>query len=128
MSKFTHADVLDAALLEIAGTANSMVALDAYVTAYGSIAAATLATVAMSTGVTSGDYTLGNGVPGGSRKIAVAAKSDVTITATGTAINVALLDTVGGKVVHVAECTSLMLISAQKVNFPTWDIVFLQPT
>lgn len=130
MSKFTHADVLDAALLEIASTANSMVALKAYVTAYASIAAETLATVAMSTGVTSGDYTLGDGVAPGSRKILVAAKSNVDITAVGTndAINVALLDTVAGKVVHVAECTTLPLVGGQKVNFPTWNIIFTQPT
>ena len=128
MSKYTHADVLDAALLEIAGPANSMVALKAYVTVYGDIAAETLATVAMATGVTSGDYILGNGVPSGSRKIEVQAKSNVTISTGGTAINVALLDTVGGKIVHIAECTSLVLVGAQKVNFPTWNIIFTQPT
>ena len=128
MAKFTHQDVLDAALIEIAGTANSMVALDTYVTDYASIAAATLATTAMGTGVTSGDYVLGDGVPADSRKIEVQAKSNVDITAGGTAINVALLDTVGGKVVHVAECTSLLLVSGQKVNFPAWNIIFTQPT
>ena len=130
MTKYTHQDVLDAALLEIADRANSMVALDGYpaTPAYAEVAALTLATTAMSTGVTSGDYTLDDGTPGGSRKVTVAAKSDVSITASGTAINVALLDTVSEKIIHIAECTSLQLVSGQLVNFPAWDITFLQPT
>jgi hypothetical protein len=132
MTKYTHPDVLDAALLEIAQNANSMVALDAYVTSYAGIAAATLATAAMNTGVspTSGDdYTIAAGAFSESRKVSVAAKTDQTITAGGTAINVALLDTTsGGRVLHVAECTALVLVINQKVNFPTWDIIFTKPT
>jgi len=131
MTKYTHPDVLDAALLEIAQNANSMVALNAYVTAYASIAAATLATAAMNTGVspTAGDdYTLAAGAAPESRKITVGAKSNINITTGGTAINVALLDTAGSRVLHVAECTSLVLVGGQKVNFPTWDIIFTKPT
>lgn len=129
MAKFTNATVLDAALQEIIDNCDLMVACTGLPTTF--LEATTTMKLADIARVP-GDFTgPGDGTAGGSREITVEAVADVTIDVTGTAINVALLDSTAGTagaVLHVAECTSLMLIGAQKVNFPDWKIIFLQPT
>lgn len=132
MTKYTHQDVLDAALLEIADNCNSMVAMSAYPAppAYAEVGALTLATASMTPG-TSGDFALseaGGTSPEVNRKVTVAARNDIDISAGGTATQVALLDTGSSKILHIADCTALQLVSGQKVNFPEWDITFNQPT
>ena len=126
MAKFTNATVLDAALQEIIDNCDLMVACTGLpATFLEATTTMKLADIARAPGDFTGP---GDGTAGGSREITVEAVADVTIDVTGTAINVALLDSVNGAVLHVAECTSLMLIGAQKVNFPDWKIIFLQPT
>lgn len=126
MAKFTHDDVLDAALNYIKSNATRMTVCDTLPTTFTE-ANATYALADVT--IDSGDFTgpaLGSAT--GDRKITVAAQADVDIDASGTAINVALLDVTNSKLLHVAECNSLALVAGQKVNFPAWEIEFNAPT
>lgn len=54
--------------------------------------------------------------------------SALTITNTGTATHVALIDSVGGVLLYVTTCTSQSLTAAGSVTVPAWDIEVRDPT
>ena len=83
--------------------------------------AASLANVAMA----AGDITLADGATSGRRAI-MAAKSGVSVTATNTAADIALVD--GTNVKCVTTCTPQALTSGGTVNFPTWSWEVRDPT
>lgn len=60
------------------------------------------------------------------RKIAVPAKADISITATGTATHIALVS--GSILLYVTTCTSQSLTSGNTVTVPTWDIEIADPS
>lgn len=126
MAKYTHPDVLDAALNAIKTNAGRMVACSALPTTFTE---ANVTYALADVTIDSSDFTgPAAGSSGGSRKVTVAAQADVTIDASDTAINVAILDVTNSKILHVGECNSLALVAGQKVNFPAWDIQFNAPT
>lgn len=84
----------------------------------------TLANVAMVAGDTN-DYTIGAGDVSG-RKVAMAEKSGVSITGTGTALHVVL--SLAAVIIDITTCTSQALTSGGTVTFPTWDHEVLDPT
>jgi hypothetical protein len=89
---------------------------------FAGIAAVALADVTMAS---PGDYTAADGDVSG-RKTTVAAKSTVTVDASGTATHTVLDN---GSVLHVTtEVTSQALTAANTVNIPAWDIEFRDPT
>lgn len=91
---------------------------------YAEIVAASLADVAMTPNT---DFTKADGDTSG-RKLTVAAKSGVTVDASGTANHVALVTVSGSVVRYVTTCTSQVLTSGNTVNFPAWDIEINDPT
>lgn len=91
---------------------------------YAGIAAVSLADVAMTVNT---DYTKANGDTSG-RKVTVAAKSTVTVDASGTATHVALASTGDSTLRYVTTCTSQAVTSGNTVNFPAWDIETADPT
>jgi hypothetical protein len=120
MAKFTHDDVLDAALDKIA-TATRMVACSGQPANFAGIAAVALADVTLD----GGDFTQANGDTSG-RKVTVAAQNGVEVDATGTANHIALDD--GSILLHVTTCTSQSLTDGNTVNFPAFDIEFADVT
>lgn len=123
MAKRNHPDVPDGALNVIKNNVTRMVACSAEPTTYTEANATfMLANVTMATG----DFTLANGDAGGntSRKVTVAAKTAVSITNSGTANHVALLDVTNSKVLEVTTCTAQTLTASSTVNFPAWKIEF----
>jgi len=124
MAKSVHDDVLDGALNIIKNNCTRMTACTTQPTTYteGNSTYA-LADVTM----TAGDFTVGNGDTNG-RKVAVAAKSAVTVDTTGDAKHVALLDVGNSKLLYVTTCTTQTLTGGNTVNFPTWDIEIADPT
>ncbi len=120
MAKAVHNDVLDAALGVVRTSATRMVALAAEPASYAAANSGALADAAM----TSADFTIGEGVTSG-RRLSVAAKSDVAITASGTATHVALLD--GSRLLYVTTCPAQPLVSATTVSFGGWDIEIGDP-
>jgi hypothetical protein len=133
MAKRVNTAVLDAALNVIKtgitgfGPCNKMVACSAEPTTYTEANATyMLANVAM----TGTDFTLANGVSGGNtpRKCTVGAKSSVSVTNSGTATHVALIDSVNSVLLEVTTCTSQALTSGNTVSFPAWVIEINAPT
>jgi hypothetical protein len=74
---------------------------------------------------TTTDYTVANGDTSG-RKITTAAKSGVSVTASGTATHVSLDD--GTTLLYVTTCTSQSLTSGNTVNIPAWKVEIADPT
>lgn len=109
------------------GPANKMTACSAEPTTFAEgNATFMLAEVAMA----GADFTIanGDGVGNTPRKVTMSAKNAVTVTNTGTATHVALLDTVNSLLLLVTTCTSQSLTSGNTVNFPSWKIEVAAPT
>lgn len=122
MAKSVHNDVLDDALDRVATCTRMDVTSDA-----GTPINLTnsLANVTMTAGDGGGDYVIGEGDTNG-RKIAVAQQSDVSITATGTALHVVL--SLSGTIIVTTTCTSQSLTSGGSVTIPTFDYEIADPT
>lgn len=126
MAKSTHSDVIDGALNVIKNNATRMVACSAQPTTYTEANVTyALASVTMA----GADFTVANGDTSG-RKVTVAAKSGVLITATDTATHIALLDVTNSKLLEVTTCTSQALTAngSNTVNFPAWKHEIAAPT
>ncbi len=117
MGKAVHGDVLDGALAVIRSNATRMVALAAQPADYAAANSGKLAEATMA----SGDFTLGAGDVSG-RKVAVAAKAGLSVTAGGTATHVALLDSAGSRLLYVTTCPSQGLSLGGTVNIAAWDV------
>lgn len=124
MAKFTDDSVLDAALAKVA-TATRMVACSTQPANFAGIAAVALADVVMTAGAGNGDYALANGDVSG-RKLRVLAQNTITVDASGTFAHVALDD--GTTLLHVTTGTSQVLTAGNTVNFPEFDVEFLDVT
>ncbi len=122
MGKSVHPDVLDGALGVIRSNAAQMVALNGAPASYAAAVSDALASVSMDTS----DFTLGAGDTSG-RKVAVAAKADVPVSASGTANHVALLDTANSKLLYVTTCPAQALTSGGTVSLSGWSIEIADP-
>lgn len=81
---------------------------------------ATLASVSLS----SGDFAVADGTSG--RKVTVAEKAAVSITASGDATCVCLDD--GTDLLYVTTCTTQTLTAGGTVTIPSWVITFADPS
>ena len=126
MAKWANDALMDAGLDYIRGNCNSMIVCSAQPTTYTEATSTyALADVAMT--INTGDYTLADGDSNG-RKITVAAKTGVTIDASGTATHVALVKTGDTTLRYVTTCTSQALTAGGTVDFPAWKITIADPT
>ena len=124
MAKTVHDDVLDGAF-NVLDDANLMIACSAQpTTRTEAVTTYALADVAMTPGT---DFTKADdAVSPYGRKCTVAAKSGVTVDATGTATHVALVD--GTRLLYVTTCTPQALTAGNTVNFPAWKVQIGDPT
>ena len=122
MAKRVDDSVLDGAF-DILDQANIMTACSAEPTTRTE--AVTTYALADATMTADTDYTKANGDTSG-RKVTVAAKSTITVDASGTATHIALCD--GSTLLYVTTCTSQALTSGNTVNFPAWDVEILDPS
>jgi hypothetical protein len=86
---------------------------------HAEIVTATLGSIAMTPGDGAGDYVIANGDVSG-RKLRVLAQAGVSITASGTATQIALTLTAGSVVKLVTTCTSQAVTSGNTANVPEW--------
>lgn len=91
---------------------------------YAGIAAVSLASVAMTPTT---DFVKANGDTSG-RKCTMAAKSTVSVTASGTATHIVLALTSDTTLRYVTTCTSQAVTSGNTVNIPAWKIEVADPT
>jgi hypothetical protein len=85
---------------------------------HAQVVTATLASVAI---VPDTDFTKAAGDVSG-RKVTVAAKAGVSVTATGTAEQIVLTKTSDTSVRYVTTCTSQALTSGNTCNIPAWKV------
>lgn len=124
MAKIVHDDVLDGALNIIKNNATRMVACSAQPTTYTEgNATYALADVTVS----STDFTIANGTTSG-RKATVAAKTGVTVDASGTVTHVCLLDVANSKLLYVTTTTSQAVVNPGTVDIGSWVIEIADPT
>ena len=123
MAKAVPDAMLDAAF-DWLDQADKQVVCSAQPTTYSeAVTTYALADVAMTVNT---DYTKANGDTSG-RKCTVAAKSGVTVDATGTATHLALVSTGDSTLRYVTTCTSQALTAGNTVNIPAWDIEIADP-
>ena len=91
---------------------------------HAQIVTATLASTAITPDT---DFTKSAGDTNG-RKVRVAAKAGISISASGTAEQVCLTTTSGSVVRYVTTCTSQALTSGGTVDVPAWDVEIADPT
>lgn len=104
--------VLDALLNGIAGSTQMMVC-----TAQPADRAAALSTALASVTLSPSDFTKAGGSPNG-RRLNIAQKSAIPVTATGSATHVALVD--ASNLLAVTTATAQTLTSGNTVTIPTW--------
>ncbi len=133
MGKRVNTSILDAALNVIktgitgVGPCNKMVVCSAEPTTYAEANTTyKLAEVAMS----GTDFTIANGDGAGTtpRKVTTAQKTGVSVSTSGTATHVALIDTVNSVLLEVTTCTSQALTSGNTVTIPAWKVELGAPT
>ena len=122
MGKSVHPDVLDGALGVIRNNATKMVALNGAPASFSAANSGALAGVTMAPS----DFTLAAGSTSG-RKLTVAAKADVPVTAAGNADHVALLDISNSKLLYVTTCAAQALASSGTVSLSSWAIEIADP-
>lgn len=125
MGKFTHDDVLDAALNEIKTNATRICVCSAQPTT--SAEAITTYKLAIKT-ISSSDFTGPSNGDVSGRKLRSNAHAGVTIDSTGAATHIALVDTVNSKLLHVTTCTSQNVNGGELWNIPAFDIEFADPS
>lgn len=124
MAKSVNSAVLDLALNDVKTNGNKMVVCSSQPTTYAEANATyMLANVTMA----SGDYTLAAGDTSG-RKVTTASKTGITISNSGTATHVAIIDTVNSVLKLVTTCTSQALSTGGTVDVPAWKWEINNPT
>jgi len=117
--------VIDAALLDIVNNGSTLIGVSAYPTTYEEATVTfRLASASIVTGIAGGGYIPPFFGPDGTRRITVNTVYDIPIDVSGTIINVVIVDTVNSRIIHVAECDPLELVSGHTTNFISWDIIF----
>lgn len=127
-SKVAPDATLDAFLTKIA-TATSMVVCSGASNPAdrAAVLAAALATQAMTVGLGNGDYTSADDATGAlGRKVTMTAKNGVSVTSSGDATCIALID--GSSIIYITTCTTQTLTSGNTVNIPAWKIQIGDPT
>lgn len=124
MAKSVHNDVLDGAHNIIKNNCTRMTVCTTEPTTY---AQANTNNMLASVTMASGDFTAADGDVNG-RKLTIAAKTGVSISVSGTAQHIALLDVANSKLLYVTTCTSQPLTAGNTVNFPSWKIELADPT
>jgi len=127
-SKSAPSAVLDTFLAKIATATNMLVCSGTTNPAdRASALAAALANQSMTVGLGNGDYTAADDTvsPFG-RKVTLTAKSGVSVTASGDATCIVLID--ASNIIYITTCTTQTLTSGNTVNIPSWKVQIGAPT
>jgi hypothetical protein len=121
MAKFTHDTVLDQPGTYVQNNVTALHVCATQPTSRADALSKSLAAVSLS----AGDVTLSDGDTNG-RKFRVAAKSGVSIGASGTADHIAIISST--LLLCCTTCTSQALVAGGTVDVPAWDGEFGDPT
>lgn len=125
MAKTVHDDVLDGALNIVKNNGTRLCVCNAQPTTYTQ-AIATFK-LAIKT-ITSGDFTGPADGDSSGRKLTVNQQAGITVDADGTAVYIAVCDSVNSKLLLVTTCTSQVLTSGNTVTVPAFKEEIADPT
>lgn len=120
MAKYANTSVLDA-LLDKVATSTQMIVTASQPADRAAALAGALASVTVS----SGDFAKAASSSPAGRKVTVASKANVTVSASGTAGHVSLVD--GTNLLYVTTVTSQSLTAGNTVTIPAWDVIVQNP-
>ena len=120
MAKWLNDSILDALLNGIA-VGNQILITTTQPTTRANAISASLA----STTLASGDFALSDGTPSG-RKVTIAQKAAIAVTATGSATHVAIVDSTN--LLAVTTVTTQTLTSGNTVTIPAWTATVTDPS
>lgn len=121
MPKWSNDAGIDAAL-DYYADSDAMTLCSQQPATFAEVTTYRLATVAMS----AGDFVKANGTPNG-RKVTVAAKTDVPVTATGSATHVVLTKASGSVLKYVTTVDAQTVTSGNTVDIGSWAITISDP-
>lgn len=124
MSKFAPDLVMDSGFAWISGSAQY------YTVCSGSpltFADARTNNILAGIAITSACFTLANGDTSG-RKMTITAKTSASITNSGSALAVCILNITNSSLLYVTTCTEQYLVSGGTVDIPAWKIEIQDPT
>jgi hypothetical protein len=124
MAKSVHNDVLDAALNLVKTNGTRLCVCGTEPTTHTE--ALTTYMLAIKT-ISSTDYTGPADGDVSGRKVTVNAAAGVSVTNSGTAQHVAIVDFANNKLLYVKTCTSQVLTAGNTVTVPAWDIEIADP-
>ena len=116
MAKFASNEVMDAALAVMAA-ANRLLLTAGQPATYAAASAVALA----QTPLTPADFSLAAG-SSGARRLTVAARNGLVAGAAGTADHVALVDTLGQRLLYVTTCPGQPLLVGSPVEVAAWQV------
>ncbi|MFA5284161.1 MAG: hypothetical protein WC347_01060 [Smithellaceae bacterium] len=125
MSKTVHDDVLDAALNYVKSNATRICVCSAQPTTYNE--AITTYKLAIKT-IASTDFTGPADGDTSGRKLTVNQEATITVDAPGTALFIALCDSVNSKLLYVTTCTSQAILAGDIITIPLWKMEIADPT
>jgi len=129
MAKWAHDDIMDAALDYIIDNSDYLYLCTSDTETAGTpdyTKVTTTANLISGHAVTSGDFAIDDGDTSG-RKVTVAEQANLSVTVSGDAVNVCLVDSGNTKVLYQTTCTTQSLSSGSQVTIPAWDIEFRDP-
>ena len=124
MGKFAPDAFMDQAFTFVSGSADYYTVCSGSPTTYAD-ARTNLALAGI--GITSGCFSVGDGSPNG-RSLTIAAKTSASITLSGSALAVCLLNITTSTLLYVTTCTQQYLVSGGTVDIPQWVINIADPT
>ena len=128
MAKSVTNAVLDAALEYVADAGDRLFVCSSEPTNYTEASSTyMLAQHTMTEGIAGADYATADGDTSG-RKLTVSQQADISITNTGTALHVAIADSVGTVLLIVTTCTSQALTAGNTVTVPAFDMEIADPS
>lgn len=123
MGKVAPDGMIDAALNWVAGSANYYTVCSGSPASY---ADARTNNILAGIAVTSGCFLKADDTSG--RKLTISAKTSASITASGSALAVCLVDEANSRLLYITTCTEQYLVSGGTVDIPEWKINIQDPT
>lgn len=121
MARFAGRPVLDAGL-DVLARADRLLVLNGQPADLAAALAAPLAAANLAPA----DFATSD-APDGGRQLAVSARSGLLALANGTADHVALIDTVGGRLLYVTICPPQPVLAGAALNVAAWTVVASPP-
>lgn len=121
MGKVVSNAVLDAAL-NVVASSNLMVVLPSEPASFAQAQSSKLAESPM----TGGDFVISDGAVSG-RRVTIAARNGLSVTASGLANHVALLNTATSALLYVTTAPAQSITSGGTVNVASWQIEIADP-